>query len=204
MLPQELTSYIGSENVDFAITAGRALPLKKSLTSLLFSTVWTIFSVFTLLVFIGPVLLGGESHFSVNGTAVVAGPHHLGPLIFPAIFIGIFVLVGILFLYFSIKQLFKKGGYFIGTPSRLVHFQDGQYTSFDWNQFSGIIDVLNKGTYGDLSLQMKTGRMVRKERAPNKYVPDYIYISEIPNVLKVEKMCRERINQNDIETPIAY
>jgi hypothetical protein len=100
-------------------------------------------------------------------------------------------------LSWGIYSIFKKGGYFVGTPTRLVHFQNGNIRSKDWEQFSGDIEVNGNAKKGNILLQMRTGRMVSRKNGPDRYVPDVIYISEIPNVYEIEQICRKRIKEND-------
>lgn len=196
-LPPELSSSVSSENKDFIVKAGRIQPLKKSFSLILFGTVWTAFTSIFVFAFFGPLFLGQEVHFKANGVPAVAGPENLGPIIMPAIIIGVFALVGIGMLSWGIYSIFKKGGYFVGTPTRLVYFQNGNMRSIDWEQFSGDIKVSGNAQKGNISLQMRTGRMVSKENGPDRYVPDVIYISDIPNVFNVEQICRKRIKEND-------
>ena len=197
ILPQDLSSTVGSENKDFSVKAKRAQPLKKSFSIILFGTVWTAFTSIFVFAFLGPIFQGKEVHFKSNGVPTVASPDNLGPIVMPAIFIGIFVLVGIGMLSWGIYSIFKKGGYFVGTPTRLVHYQNGNIRSIDWEQFSGDIEVNGNAQKGNISLQMRTGRMVSRKNEPDRYVPDVIYISEIPNVYEIEQICRKRIKEND-------
>jgi len=44
---------------------------------------------------------------------------------------------------------------------------------------------------------MRTGRMLSKKNGPDRYVPDVIYLVQIPYVFEVEKICRRRIKEND-------
>ena len=97
--------------------------------------------------------------------------------------------------------LFKHGGYFVGTPTRLVHFQNGSIRSIDWEQFSGEIEVSGDSQKGDISLQMRTGKMVSQKNGPDRYVPDFVYISAIPNAFEIEQICRKRIKENDPTPP---
>ena len=115
--------------------------------------------------------------------------------------IGFFVLVGIAMLSWGFYSLFKKGGYFVGTRMRLIHFQNGSIRSIDWEQFSGDIEVNGKFQKGNISLQMRTGRMVSRKNGPDRYVPDVIYMSKIPNAYKIERICRRRIKENDPTPP---
>ena len=50
---------------------------------------------------------------------------------------------------------------------------------------------------GDISLQLRTGKMVRRKNSSDEYVPDIVYISGVTNVLMIEKICRKRIKEND-------
>jgi hypothetical protein len=65
----------------------------------------------------------------------------------------------------------KKGGYFVGTPLRLIHYENGNVRSIDWEQFSGNITVKVDEINGDLSLQMRTGKMVSSRNNRRRYVP---------------------------------
>ena len=126
-------------------------------------------------------------HFLTNDVPTVAGPGNLKPLLLPALIIGIFVLVGLGMLSWGLRMLFKKGGYFVGTPTRLVHFRNGTIRSIDWEQFSGDIEVSGNEQKGNISLGMRTGKMVSQKNGPDRYVPDTIYISGIQDVYKVEQ-----------------
>jgi len=172
---------------------------KKYLLSflILFGTANAEFYCIFVFAFLGPLFQGKEVHFESNGVPTVASPNNLGPIIMPTIIIGIFVLIGIGMLFWGIYSIFKKGGYFVGTPTRLVHFQNGNIRSIDWEQFSGDIEVSGNAQKGNISLQMRTGKMVSRKNGPDRYVPDVIYISEIPNVFNVEQICRRRIKEND-------
>lgn len=196
-LPPELSSYISSESKDFAVKAGRSQPLQKSFSLILFGTFWTGFTSIFLFAFLGPLFLGEEVHFEANGVPTVASLDNLGPLVMPAIIIGVFVLVGIGMLGWGIYSIFKKGGYFVGTPTRLVNFQNGNIRSIDWEQFSGDIEVRGNAQKGNISLQMRTGKIVSRKNGSDRYVPDVIYMSAIPNIFEIEQICRRRIKEND-------
>lgn len=200
-LPTELTAAIGSETIDFAVKAGRAQPLKTSLYTIFFGTLWTGFMSIFVFIFLGPLFLGQEVHFTANGVPTVAGPGNLGPIMAPALIIGVFVLVGIGMLASGFYSLFKKGGYFVGTPVRLIHSKDGNVRSIDWEQFSGDIEVNGDAQKGNISLQMRTGRMVSRKNRGQEYVPDVIYIAGITNQFEIEQICRKRIKENDPTPP---
>jgi hypothetical protein len=203
VLPRDLNTNIGSERKDFAVKAGRAQPTKASLALILFGTFWTAFTSIFVFAFLGPLFVGKEVHFESNGVPTVAGPDNLGPIVVPAMIIGLFVLIGLGMLAGGFYSMFKKGGFYVGTPLRLIHYRKGTIRSMDWEQFSGNIEVkARKQTQkGNISLQMRTGRMVSRKNAPDRYVPDVIFMSEIPNVIEIERICRRRIKENDPSPP---
>jgi hypothetical protein len=169
---------------------------------IIFSLVWLAFTSIFVIAFLGPLFRGKEVEFTSNGVPVVAGPGNLGEITMPAIIIGIFVLVGLLMLFFGLYSIFKKGGYFVGTPTRLINFNKNSYRSIDWEQFSGDIQVNGKETKGTITLGMRTGKMVSSKSGPDRYVPDVVYLSGIPNVSEIEQICRKRIKEND-PTPVT-
>jgi hypothetical protein len=200
-LPPNLNAAIGSEKKDFAVKAGRAQPRKNSISTIRFGVVWTAFTSIFVFTFLGPLFQGEEVHYELNGVPTVASPDDLDSILMPGIIIVVFVLIGISVLSWGIYLLFKKGGYFVGTPIRLVHYQNGNIRSIDWEQFSGEIELNGNDHKGNISLQMRTGRMVSSKKEPDRYVPDVIYISEISNVFEVEQICRRRIKENDPTPP---
>jgi hypothetical protein len=200
-LPRILTDSLGSERKDFAVKAGRAKPFLQSIGLLLFATFWTGFTCVFTVIFLGPLFVGKETQFEVNGVPTVAGPGNLEPVLVPAIFLGVFFLIGIIMLASGLLAVFRKGGYFVGTPLRLIHFRKGKMRSIDWEQFSGDITLTGDNEKGSVSLQMRTGKMVRRKNGPDRYVPEVVYLAKIPYALEIEKLCRKRIKENDPTPP---
>lgn len=199
-LPDGLMNAIGSESREFAVISKRAKPVGKSLVMLFFSVFWLAFSSFFVIVFLGPIFKGEEVHFTSNNVPVVAGPGNLKEIVVPGIILGLFVLIGVGLVISAVYQLLKKGGYFVGTPGRLIHFRNGNIRSIDWEQFTGDIEVRGNDRKGTLTLEMRTGTMV-SGKGGSRYVPDIIYLYNIPDVFAVEQICRRRIKEND-PTPI--
>ena len=202
VLPPELISSIGTEKVDFAVKAKRAYPLIDSYLT----TIWSIFIIFMTssanTEFIGPLFKGEDVHFKKNGVAQVANINNLAPLAIPILISIAFTLIGFYLLLRGIYMLFKRGGYFIGTPTRLVHYSGGNIRSIDWEQFIGDIKVSGNAKNGTITLHLKTGNIVHRKNSTEKFVPDSLYISHIQNVYEIEKICRQRIKEND-PTPSA-
>ncbi len=203
LLPQALTDNLGNENKDFLVNAARSQPLRNSIGILLFGTFWLAFCSIFVIAFFGPLFSGSEVHFTSNDTPVVAGPDNLKPLILPGLFIGLFVLVGLGMFGFGLYMMQKKGGYYVGTPTRLINYYRGTIRSIDWEQFSGDITVSGSETKGNITLGMRTGKMVSSKNSPDRYVPDTIYISGIPDVFEIERHCRKRIKENDPTPPMV-
>ncbi|HBC79962.1 MAG TPA: hypothetical protein DEO60_11395 [Bacteroidales bacterium] len=196
-LPPELESHVGTEIKDFAVKAKHAAPPKAALAMIIFGVVWLAFSSVFLFAFLGPLFKGEEVHFLANDVPTVASPENLRPILLPAAIIGIFILIGLGMLGGGIFMMFKKGGYFIGTQTRLISLQKGKYRSVDWEQFSGDIEVTGNEQKGNIKLGLRSGKMISSKNGPDRYVPDEIYISGIQNVSEIEESCRKRIKEND-------
>jgi hypothetical protein len=195
-LPDDLINAIGSESKEFAVIGRRAKPVGRSLVMLFFSLFWLAFSTFFIVVFLGPLFNGEEVHFTANDVPVVAGPGNLKAVVVPGIILGIFVLIGIGLVISAVYQLLKKGGYFVGTPTRLIHYKKGNIRSIDWEQFTGDIVVKGNDRKGTITLEMRTGYMV-SGKGGSRYVPNIIYMYNIPDVFSIEQICRKRIKEND-------
>lgn len=201
IVPDKLSEYIGNEEKDFVVRASRAQPFKSSAGTIIFGLLWLGFSSIFAFAFIGPLFAGKEVHFYVNEVPAVASPDNLDPVILPAIIIGLFVMIGIVMSIYGFYGMFKPGGYYVGTRSRLIHYYKGDIRSIDWEQFSGDITVGGTAVKGNITLGMRTGRMVSRKNGPDRYVPDILYLSGIEEAGKIEKICRQRIKENDPTPP---
>lgn len=196
-LPIDLKKLIENENVDFSIKAKRNTPLGKSLSGLFFGVVWCAFISIFVIAFFGPLLKNGEVHFKSNDIPVTASWDDLSELLVPGLIIGLFVIVGVVIILYSVYSLFQKGGYFIGTQTRMIQYRNGKFNITDWEQFTGNVKVNAKNNFGDLEYELRTGKMQSRKNQSDKFVPDIIYISGIENVYEIEKKCKIRIKEND-------
>lgn len=198
-LPQELISVIGSEKIEFAAKAKRHQSRSKTIIMFVFASFWCGFISIFVIVFFGPLFIGEEVHFSANGESVVGSLGNLQPMIVPGLVIGLFVLVGIGLMIAAVRGALKKGGYFVGTPTRFLRFSSGTINSYDWEQFSGNIET--NFTKGDITFQLRTGKMVSRKNSSDEFVADSIELSGVDNVMEIESISRKRIKEND-PTPV--
>ena len=195
-LPEELLINTGTESREFAVKGKRAQPLFKSIPTVIFGVVWLAFISLIASIFFIPSALGEDAEVINSGVSEGAGSGNMGPELFPAIFIGVFFLIGIFILGGGLISLLKSGAYFVGTPARLVSYKKGFLKSTDWEQFTGDITVFGTNKKGSIYLTMRTGEMIRG-KGGSRYVPDVVFICGVPGVYEIEQICRKRIKEND-------
>lgn len=196
-LPIDLKKQIENEKIDFSIKAERKYPLSKSLGGLLIGILMCAFMSLFIYAFFGPLFKNEEVHFTSNDVPVTASWDDLGELIVPGGIISLLTLAGLFVTFKSLYSLFEKGGYFVGTQTRLIQFKNGKTTSTDWEQFTGSIKIKAKNNFGEIEFELRTGKMESRKNQPDKFVPDIIYLTGIDNVYDIEKKCRIRIKEND-------
>lgn len=192
-LPNELRTAIDMEPMDFAVKTKRKHGFKDTAMFLFFGGIWTIFTSFFIAIFFGPLFFGNEVHFDLNGVPTTASWDNLEPLFFPAVFLGFFMLIGLVFIIVGLVRMLSPGGYFVGTETRLISYRNGNLNSIDWEQFNGNIRMKNRNGFGNLILELRTGRSGDKGR----YIPNKVQMIGINDVGKIEQKCRIRIKEND-------
>ena len=195
-LPEEMLISIGSETKEFAIFSRHKQPISRSFGRIFFGLFWLGFISIFVVLMVGPLFTGGEITMEVNGVPQTASWGNLKPMLFPLIFLAVFVGVGFFLLIPGIVSLFRKGGYFAGTPTRLVWYKKGNLKSMDWEQFTGVITVRGNNQRGNITLEMRTGNMV-SGKGGSRYVPDVVFMLGIPGAYDIEQICRKRIKEND-------
>jgi len=203
-VPNELTTIIDSEKVDFIVKTQRDFPRIKAYKMLFFSLFWNFILA---IIFIGnfkPFFKNVKLNYSIESlknSIQILGKNLSLEL---ELFFGFFIGVGIVTLLLAIYYYLKKGGFFVSTATRLIKYRNGNITMTDWEQFTGNTKVKKKGTFGSLALELRTGKTHSKagESSYKQYIPDIIYIVGIDNVINIEKKCRARIKEND-PTPVV-
>lgn len=202
-LPEEINISLGSESRDFAVKSTLAQPILGSIYNIIFGAGWLVFTLYLISSFIDPEFIDHVINALKGTEAVTPYEGSLMGLLFLVVLFGIFVSVGLFKLLNGVFSLFRGGGYFVGTPTRLVNFRHGKMISSDWEQFSGNIEVKGSNKKGNIKLLMRTGKMIRgMGKGGSHYVPDITFIAGIPGVYDIEQICRKRIKEND-PTPSA-
>lgn len=197
-LPEELNTFLSSENKEFAVYGRRARPIASSMSQLIFGIAWLGFMTFFLSFFFDSFSQGGIKQVISNiNDANEGNSQNSG--IFVVILFGVFVLIGLYMLLAGVFSLMKRGGYFVGTPTRLVRFNRGKMMWDNWDQFNGNIEVSGNNNRGTITLEMRTGH--KSFAKTNSYVPNIVYIHGVPGVYEIEQICRKRIKEHD-PTPV--
>ena len=196
-LPSVLLQNLGSEKQDFAVKAKYSALHKKSIFFLFFGVAWLFIVSLIAYGMVSPLFRGEDVHLTVNNSPVVANINNLEPLYMVLVFIGIFILVGLFLLGYGIYSFTKKGGYFVGTPNRLVYYESNNMHSIDWEEFTGNISVKGNEQRGSISLEMRTGHIENSNNnsGVSRYVPDRIFMIGIENPYEIEALCRKRIKE---------
>ena len=195
-LPKDLKKVIGEEPVDFAVKAKWNHSRKKVRSFVIITIIWNAFIALFLYITYAPLLTKGEVHFKSNGVSKVATLDNLKPLLVPSLILSAFLLVGIVLIVWSFISYFQKGGYFIGTPNRLIKYRNSKIETFDWEQFTGNTRVNLNGQTGSIEFLLRTGK-IHSSEGNKRFVPDRIEMAGISKVLEIEEKCRKRIKEND-------
>lgn len=195
ILPAEFQSVVGSDKVDFCVKTKRKEPMSNSISLLIFGIVWSSFISIFVYAFFGPLFREGKVSFKVNGNPTTGSWDNIEPLIVPGAIISLFVIVGVFLIISGVFSLLQKGGHFIGTEHRLINYRNGTYIFYDWEQFTGNMEINQKR--GEITFLMRTGKMKSRKDKPDEFVPDQVYISGVSDVLIIEELCQKRIKEND-------
>lgn len=194
ILPPDLKTIVDSEKVDFSIRSKRNDTLKNALFYIFAGILVTVIISFLLNHMIRPVLTGGEYHMKVNGVDTTSTSTDFMRMVVPVCLLLLFLYAGIKLFIMGLKIIFQTGGYYIGTPQRMIRYYKGKVNSYDWEQFSGVITTKSKS--GQITLDLKTGKMEAKKNKGNVFVPDTLFMSGLKNVSEIERICTMRIKEN--------
>ncbi len=198
-LPQDLRRVIGDEKIEFSVFAKRKQPKQSSYGTIIFALLWLTIPSIASYIFFKPLFVGEEVHFEVDDVPTTASWDDFEPMLIPSLLLILFLVIGIAVLIGGLISLFKKGGYYVGTKTRLINYRKGMIKYYDWEQFTGNIEVNFKKK--NISLEMRRGRMRHRDDRSDEFVPEVLHLSGIEDIVQVERICRERIKEND-PTPV--
>ncbi len=198
-LPKELQAIIGAEKVDFITYATRKQPLSNSFGIIVLGIIWLSFSSIITYILIGPLWRGEDVHFTFNGDDVTANMDNLTPAMAPILIASALLLTGVAFLTWGIISLLKKGGYYVGTESRIIHYLNGNIQYFGWDQFTGNVELNFKKK--NISLEMRKGNIKSISDTTKAFTRGNLHLSGIEDLTAIEQICRKRMKEYEIITP---
>lgn len=185
-LPKVLTSLIASESCDFAVKAGAKRPFVKCAGEIAFGLLFTSATLIFVFIF-----LLSRNPAEAEGTSILESAKGL------IVLFGVFLTIGITIMVYGVIRAFSRGGYFVGTPKRLISYRkENKYSSFEWNRFAGDIQVKGNARKATIRLFMRPENLARGE-SEEAYLPGIIYITSIRDAHEIEKLIRRRIKEND-------
>jgi hypothetical protein len=204
-IPQELYNLTRNESIDFIVEANKLYTRESTAFQLLSGLGFIGTAILLLSLIFLPIIFGNGFEITVNGVPQVATLDNLAPIQIMILGATGCFLLGVGMFASGIYKFKTKGGYFIGTPKRLIHYHKGSVRSVNWSEFTGDILVRKHKKQGDLYLKLKTGKLVKdksQEIRRTVLVPDSIALVAIDNYNEVEAVCRRRINENDTTSQI--
>jgi hypothetical protein len=194
ILPDDLNTALASESKDFVVKGRFVKPLWDSMSYILMGAFWLF-----IIVYMGTGF--NFSYFSIDllkeiivGYKEALINKEYAQVIFPVAFFGIFSGIGLYLLFYKgVRILLKKGGIFVGTPTKLYNYKGGHVYYTDWVEFTGNIKIKGNDTKGTLIIERTTGYMQHRNKSSSVYVPYTAYIEGIQNVNEIAKICKKRI-----------
>jgi len=186
ILPSSLNSIVGNENIEFVVKAERKNQKRKSVLPLLTGIIWCILTSMVMI----PILI---KLFSEE-TELIKNNSIISKLI-PLSFYIILISFSIYMLHKGLSSLLKKGGYFVGTPTRLISYLNGNSKSINWKEFLGEIEVNGNSKKGNVILKRRAKTKVNSQNS-SAYISDNFCMIKIPNPFEIEKICSKRIKRS--------
>ncbi|GIJ96814.1 hypothetical protein CAPN001_13830 [Capnocytophaga stomatis] len=185
-IPRSLNYVINGENVEFLSFSQRSATWRNVIMSFIMGLIFSGVGVFVLDIEIDLLaFLRGEYGEETNIVKLLSD----GRL--PVLVIGsLFSFVGTWVFVSAIFMIFSKGGYFVGTPTRLIHYKKGDVKIYMWELFTNEIKVDIDKNY--IRFTLKIGKYERKNKT-EVFVPNKIEIIAADNPAKIERVARERI-----------
>lgn len=181
-VPPRLRMAVGDDTIDFICYSKREQSHGVSINQISFGIAGLLFCSLLLFLLYNTYVDNGVSNWEVYTTDTDNER------------IGLIVLLVILlaFLYATVRGILsaaKEGGSFIGTSKRLIRFRKNTVNYFDWEQFTGRVDVNVVSRYVMLERQ-------QKEEVNDILVHKKLFLTGLEQPTEVGAFCQQRINEN--------
>lgn len=202
-IPEVLEEVVGNEKIVFFVKAKKEQPLKNIFSVFRFSIFWIFVISLIFYGFVWELFYGECTSISIDGTLTEVCPDDLSPLKWFFVIYSFFLSPGVIVGLLGFFGLFKSGGYYIGTESRMIRYSWGEVKSFPWEEFTDEIDAFGKPEDGNIIFKLKTGvyitRNHRKVLSNTK-----INLGSILYAYEIKAYSRERIKAlNETETLVT-
>lgn len=185
-IPHQLNYIINGENIEFVSFSQRNATCSNTIFSFVMGLIFIGLGIFVLNFEMGLfAFFRGEYDQTTNIMELISESR------LPVLVIGsLFSLAGMWVAVSAIFMIFSEGGYFVGTPTRLIHYKKGDVRIYVWELFTDEIKVdIDKK---HIRFTLKIGKYERQDKH-EVFVPSKIEIVSAENVSKIERVARERI-----------
>ncbi|WP_264553673.1 hypothetical protein [Flavobacterium sp. N2038] len=193
-IPDVLQEALGNEKIEFFVKAKKDQPIRNCWSVIGFGVCWILVICLIFLGFVWELFSGECTTISIDGIPTEVCRDDLSPLKSLFIYFGVFLLPGIIVGSLGFLGLFKSGGYYIGTESRLIRYSWKEVKSFPWEDFTDDIEVFGTEQDGNIIFKLKTGVYVTRNH--KKVLSNTkLNLGSIMYAFEIEKYCRNRITK---------
>ncbi|ATA89217.1 hypothetical protein CGC58_05460 [Capnocytophaga stomatis] len=184
-IPRSLNYVINGENVEFLSFSQRSATWSNVIISFVMGLIFSGVGLFVLNIEMDLFALLRGEYEEVSIKTLLSESR------LPVLIIGsLFSLAGVWVFVSAIFMIFSEGGYFVGTPTRLIHYKKGDVKIYMWELFTDEIKVNIDKNY--IRFTLKIGKYERKDKT-EVFVSYKVEIISAENISKIEKVARERI-----------
>lgn len=187
VVPPALQVVLDSEKVEFFVCSKRRESKKNLLSKMYVSAGILFISIFILV-----ELMGLVEVFTKNTKPTI---DDFQKIILPIFACGILSAGSIVTGIKAFVSLNKTGGQYVGTGDRLYHYCDEKLQTYPWKDFTGNMEIDSKK--GEITMELRYGSKMLGATNSNRITPDTVFLSGVPNVFEIEKICRVKIKDND-------
>jgi hypothetical protein len=191
-IPDIVKKEVGNEKIEFFVKAKKEQPTKNSLSviSYGFFSVLVISLIFS--GFVWELFFKECTTLWIDGIQTKVCLDDLSPLKTLFVYYIVLLTPAIICFILGIFGLFKTGGYYVGTKSKLIRYSWGKIKLYSWESFTNDIEVFGNRNNGNIIFKLKTGvYTIRNDK--KIFSNTKINIGDIIYAFEIEKYCRNRI-----------